>query len=371
MKKLLCFTLITCILLIACGCNRSDEIASTTTPAVSTEPISINSRMAAVSLPAITEAPLVADDGTVLFSYTYQGIAFTLDGQETADQIIIDFLNRVDATRGAAESVAEAAKSAYTGASNWTPYVFRTTYNPTRLDRIVLSLFGNSVTYSGGAHPELTCVSANYNMLTGETLTLGSILAHVDSVEPLCNLVISTLATQAEEKHLRNGYEADIRQRFAGEESYDEAFYFSENGLCFYFAPYEIAPYSSGVIIAEIPYSDLSGIIADEYFPGEKQIITSNMEVNEFNPENASNYNQISELILDPEGEMYILTVDNCAFNIRINVKLPAYNDSYTAYAARFLNPGDGIVIQVNEANIADIQIQYENAGQAVTLHIK
>ena len=371
MRKLLCCTLVLCMMFAVCGCNRHSDTEPTTEPIISNEPIVINRRMTAVSLPAVTAPPVAADDGTVLFTYTYQNIALTLDGQEAADQIIIDFLNRVDSTRAAAESIAEAAKGAYTGSEFWTPYVFRVTYNPTRLDSSVLSLFGNSVSYSGGAHPDLACVSANYNLLTGETLTLGSILTHVDSVELLCNLVIDKLAVQAEEKHLRSGYEVDIRQRFAGEESYDEDFYFSENGLCFYFAPYEIAPYSSGVIIAEIPYSELSGIIADEFFPGEKQAPESTLQVLPFNQEDAANYNQISELILDPEGEMYILTVDNCTFNIRVNVKQTTYNDSYTAYASQFLNPGDGIVVQISEEHIADVQIQYESAGQTITLPIK
>lgn len=46
---------------------------------------------------------------------------------------------------------------------------------------------------------------------------------------------------------------------------YNPAFYFSDDGLAFVYAPYAIAPYAAGMPEIVIPYENLKGIVKDEY----------------------------------------------------------------------------------------------------------
>lgn len=377
MKKIISCILVIGMVITIVGCQKpvgqeTTDTAGQTEPLIESGPISIDAPFTAVGLPTITEE-VTAEDGTVLFSKTYPNLSLTLSGQAAADLIIVDFLNKVDAAVASADSIAESAKEKYTGSGSWTPYSYQIAYRPARIDRGVLSLFGITTTYSGGSHPEYACVSASYNLLTGDPLTLGSILTHVDSLEPLCELVISKLEAQAEEKSLRTGFQADIRQRFAGEESYDDDWYFSDTGLCFYFAPYEIAPYSSGVITAQIPYSELVGIIGDEFFPAENQIQNGNAQVVPYSAEAAAKYSHISEMIFDNDGQMYFVEADSCIQNIRLTSTQTAAEQTgtqarETVYKALYLNPGDAIMVQIAEENAGTITIEYEQDGQLVRI---
>lgn len=374
MKKIISCILVLCLILAAAGCTK-DPVADTptTTAPTATEtpfvPQSISAPYAAVSLPIVTEE-IKADDGNVIFSKSYQNMQLTLSGQATADKIILDFMNKVDSAVLFSDSIADAAKNSYATSGNWIPYSFRLRYEPTRIDAGVLSLFGSAVTYSGGSHPEYACVSANYNLVSGDALTLGSILTHEDKLNALRDLLITKLDAQAEEKFLQGGYRDVITDRFAGEESYDGDWYFSETGLCFYFAPYEIAPYSSGVIIAEIPYSELAGIIEEEFFPAENSIQNGNATIIPYSDDAADKYNQISELVLDPNGDMYFVEADSCIMQIRIYVNNESQTTAITepVYMAYYLNPGDAIMVQVSEEMAENLSVVYIRNGDIVTV---
>ena len=179
MKKLLGIFLAVCLLFSLCACkkknpNPTDEpknTTSNTTQNTQVDTLTEDTTLIAVSVPPVTEN-LTHDDGTVLFQYTYQNMSLVLNNPQVADKIIVDFLNRVDGTRQAAESTSEMAKTAYTGDKNWSPYLYHITYSPTRIDHKVLSLYGNNVVFSGAGHPEITCVSASYDLATGDVLTL-------------------------------------------------------------------------------------------------------------------------------------------------------------------------------------------------------
>lgn len=375
MKKIISCTLIICLVLLMAGCGKTKPTESTgtqtepTAPADAADPVTNDSPYAAVSLPIIS-AEVFAGDGTLIFSKSYQDMSLTLTGQVTADAIILDFMNKVDAAVSSADSIADTAKQAYTGSENWIPYSFKMRYAPMRIDSGILSLYGSTVTFNGGSHPEYACVAANYSLISGDPLTLGSILTHEDKIDDLRDLVIGKLDAQAQEKYLQEGYGKVIENRFLGEVSYDDDWYFSETGLCFYFAPYEIAPYSSGVIVAEIPYSELVGIIADEFFPAENSIRNGSASVVPFSDETAQGYEQISELILDNDGQMYFVEADSCIMNIQIHLKTedPNMASSDIVYMAHYLNPGDAIMVQVLPEHAANLTVSYVQEGAPVSI---
>lgn len=378
MKKIVYVLLIIFLLLSLVACllflkdkpqdNQDNTDGSTATQeTLNTNQISEDKTMVAVSVPAITEET-TADDGTVLFQYTYQHMSLVHSKPNIADKIILDFLNRVDATRATAQSTADSAKASYNSNQNWTPYVYHITYSPTRIDHKVLSLFGNNVVFSGANHPERTCVSASYDMQTGDVLTLASIMHKDASVNDICKLVLERLGELAEGDYLYENYKSTVTHRFEGDASVDEAWYFTQTGLCFYFAPYEIAPYASGVITVEIPYEKLKTILHEDYLPENRNIPSGTVSVSPFQADKQEQFSHIAEVVVSTGGNMY--TAQTSGYVQDIRVILNDRTSNYTVFAANVLSAGDAVMIQTNETLRQQMKLSYKTGNQTVTTPI-
>ncbi len=380
MKKYISIILALALLFTLCACRRKKPAStdsSTNSSSDTTESQDTNldddgeiiefTDLVAVSVPAVTESTKAAD-GTVLFQYTYQNMSLVLNNEDVANKIILDFLNRVDTTRVPANSIGESAETAYKSAKDWVPYLYSITYSPMRIDGNVLSLFGNHVVYNGAFHPDRTCVSANYNLQTGEALSLADIMHPQASLEGICQLVLDTLSKKETELSLDPGYEQVVQQRFKTDISHDESWYFSQDALCFYFAPYEIAPYITGVVHAEIPYSSLKNVIKDEYLPARRAQVGGKLTIAPFDDKKVEQFTRIAETVLDKEGSMYMVYTDEKVQDMRITVT--DTNNSYTAFATYGLLPGDCVMIQANDSMLDKIEISYVSGGKIQTAKI-
>lgn len=342
MKKLIPIFL---ALVLLAGCTTTDDFTYEPTNPETTEattaPQIQQADLYAVALPATVET-LMTQDGTEIFRFTSQSMSLVVSDPDVADKIIIDFLTRQDQYRNAAESIRASADQAYTE-ENWYPYLYSALYDPMRIDENVLSLAGTVVTWSGGNHPNYNCVYANYDMVTGDVMTLGSILTHKDKAEDLCDLLIEAIAEIQEENYIWSDYDSVIRNRFAADISYDNAWCFDNTGLCFRFTPYEIAPYASGIISVTIPYEKLVGIIEDAYFPVEQDTIWGTVESALLSDTNIDDFTQIAELVLDEGGSMVMLHTNSAVYNVRIRI-----DNQYVALAATALTPGDALMVQAD-----------------------
>lgn len=368
MKKILIYFFM--IALLLSGCHKSDDNIVTDptkepSPAAPTEEIPedptveeteaappveyIQQEMVSVSLPI--ETVVVPDeDGIPIFTHKYQNMQLVTNDAAVADSIILDFLNRQEKERPTMDSIAIQAQSEYTGNENWIPYCFDTLYSPTRIDHGVLSLSGIRFSYTGGNHSNRIATAANYNMLTGEVLTLGSILYHQDAKDTLIQLVVKKADTIAEEAQLYPDYAEFIAQRFDREESFDEDWYFTNTGICFYFSPYEIAPYFAGIVTLEIPYSELTGVIADEFFPPEEDRLEGTLACQLLKSADASTYTQIAELMVNTHGDPFFIYADGAVRNVTIESGI--WDDTGTVFipdaivfATYTLTPGDAIMV--------------------------
>lgn len=387
MKKILSIVL---LLAMLAGCTpKAEEPAATqlqTEPLVPTEVFTEESTIAPTEAPApeyeqlplvsvclpVTAETEIADNGTEIYRYTSQSIQLIHQDADVAEKVILDFLNRVDRRYSDAEQIHEGALAQYYNGITWNTHFFDQIYNPTRIDHNVLSLYGEVVSYSGGNHPQRICTAANYNMVTGDVLTLGSILYHIDSLSTLEELVLAQLDLIREEKYLLDGYGEVVHQRFQKDESFDEDWYFSEEGLCFYFAPYEIAPYSSGVVIAQIPYSQLTGVIADEFFPVEEDEMIGTLLCSAFAEADMDSFTQISEVILDHDGEKLILFADGAVRDVRIDIitmdEASGYEIANTVFATYTLTPGDAILLQVDtQDSTQKLRISCTSGDEVIT----
>ncbi|MBQ7768432.1 MAG: DUF3298 domain-containing protein [Oscillospiraceae bacterium] len=376
MKKQIAIILALSIAIALVGCTKTPANnpeptetivpTQTTTATKPTAPTGPAETMIAVDV-GVTTQDTTAEDGTVLFQRTNQKMYLILNNAEVADKITKDFLNRLDIDQDAA-TVESAAKSAYTGNKNWTPYFYGFTYNPQRIDQKILSFYGDKVKFTGAAHPERSRKGVSYDLATGDVLTLASIMTTEATTEDFCKLVLDALAERAEGDFLREGYAEDVKRRFNTDASQDENWYFTTAGLCFYFDPYEIAPYASGVITAEIPYAKLGGLLQPDYLPAVRAAATGKVTISAFTSDLAENFTHTAELVMDPEGKMYLVHTEGVVQDIRIT--FTDGDERYTVFAANSLSDGESIMVQVKEDAAKNLELSYSSNGKIAKTQI-
>lgn len=383
MKKYFAFLLVICLLYSLSGCNMNPGPDNNLDPSTessgspSTDPSDPTSSgstvsqapMVSVSVPVVTD-PTLATDGTVVFNYTYQNISLIHPDPDVADKVIVDFLNRIDSFSSSASDIEAAALSNYNGTGSWNPYLCLTAYDPVRVDQGVLSLFGTHATYSGTLHPETEYVSVNYDLVSGEVLDLTDILAKTASADTLYKYVTDALSRLAEEKSLRSNYRELVKPYFSGNLDRSTDWYFSQNGLCFFFQPYELAPYASGVIIAEIPYDLLAGTLDDAYFPAERDTASGTVYVQSFDNAEQSKFTQFADLVLDENGDNILLYTDSSVHSVFIEVgewsaSGAYYTAQHTIFAASGLTPGDAILVETAlETSLPTLRLSYQSGTE-------
>ena len=357
MKKFCAVILAFCLICALAACGKSagtKPTPETTVPPASAEVITTVPQdsvmpsaetLYSISMPIISES-FSAEDGTPIFSFEYQSMHLIHPDRDVAQKVISDYDSRVENILPEAQQLQEGAEKADHTSAGFVPYIYRTQYNATRIDQGVLSLYGQIVQVGETGRAAQQGVSINYNMVTGDVLTLGSILYHIDFKDELCELLIEAL--DATDYFLYDDYQQTVRARFARDESTDEAFYFTRTGLCFYFSPYEIAPFVSGNIVAEVPYHQLTGIIGDEFFPAERIPSNGMLSIMAFRDDIWEQYEQFSDIITKENGQKILLTTDSVVQDIRI-MQLQWRDDSMTqntVYAANSICSTDAILLE-------------------------
>lgn len=145
-------------------------------------------------------------------------------------------------------------------------YTVNQEYAIQRIDDMIFSSIEVVYAYIGGAHGSSIQSGVNYNMQTGEVLTLAELSDDYDAFLTYCTEQLLTLADarQAKEAVFFEGYQDNISQIIT-----DDTFYFSKEGLCFISQEYMLQPYAAGTITLCIPYENLKGYLKDEYFPSD------------------------------------------------------------------------------------------------------
>lgn len=367
MKRIIVFLL--CMTLILSGCAKPEDNIGTIPPVVPevmyTQEVMDETltALAAVSVPASTEN-FCLEDGTELFSYTYQHMTLIFPNADVADRVTLDFLNRVDTTRSESERILQSAKNDYVDNDSWIPYFYRVLYSPTRIDHGVLSLFGMQNSYLGGMHGNLSGTSVSYDMMTGDVLTFGSIMHPDATKDDFIPLILNTLENMKDTHYLYDEYEDAVLSRFSGDENLYEDFYFTQTGLCFYFSPYEIAPYSSGTISVELPYDQLAGLIYDGYFPEERQVVEGVMQTGTFMDTNMEQFNNMAEVILSDGNDLFVAYPEGTVEDIRIHVPGDGMTiPDYTVFAALEMSNKDAVVINIPVRASVEVLIDYQSNG--------
>lgn len=389
MKKLLLYIAILAMLFAFAGCGKeTTEVSDTTTsassePAIETEsapfedavtpetvppetapPVAVKQQpMVAVSLPVQVESTK-ADDGTVVFIHAGQSMLLTVEDPDVADRIILDFLNRSD-THSGTQQILDTALQMHSNGAQGLPLYAQRIYAPKRIDRSILSLYGYESAYEGAAHGNTSFKAVTYDLVTGKVLALNDILTESVTMDSLCTHTTAALAGQSDA--LFPDYQTLVADLFQKSSAEYTDWYLSTEGLCFFFSPYEIASYAAGDIVATIPYSELTGILQDAYFPPEQDISAGALIQTAFDTTDISSFTQIAEVTLSQSGKKVVLHTDRSIQSIQISYEMesfsnPNYTETVTVFAAATLTPGDALIVQLPDSG--NVIVSYTTNGQ-------
>ena len=125
-----------------------------------------------------------------------------------------------------------------------------------RADAGIFSYLGASESYWGGVHGDYGYGGYTYDTQTGRELKLGDL---VKDIPAMGELVIEKLQSDYDEQIFFESYEDTIREYFSGEESEDSpevAFTVEPDGISFWFGPYDLAAYASGMQFVHICFDE-------------------------------------------------------------------------------------------------------------------
>lgn len=383
MKQYLTILLVLTMLLCFASCAKAPE-TPTTSPTVATtlptEPTESTQQTQPTELPNLPlltfSAPILsrqhkAEDGALLMTYTYQDFSLILEDPQIADAIVLDLLNYVDYENSAAKSVLADASAAYALGSEWTPFAYSTFFSPERFDQSVLSLYGTHSLYSGSPRPSTASICLTYDLVSGRQLSLQDILVFDFSADVLSQLIVDSLQELSEKGMLFSDYAYVISEMFSTNRPVD-SWYLTNTGLCFYFAPYEIAPYSSGIITAEVPYNALTDLLKAEYFPAETEALLGSLSVQSFQDANPDDFTQFAELVMDEGEEQFLLHTDGCVQNLRVELGSWLDDGSFypeaVVFAAPTLCARDGIVVHAGSDTLQNLRLTYSSSGDTIVL---
>lgn len=268
MKKQLLFAALLSTTLLCNSCGTKNNVANNSIqPNDSDTQTAENNQSANDSGVVIIDSKTVedqdtADDGTVIYSRSYTQPLVTIAGNaEAAEKINADIKSRIDAFT-ASDSIRKESHEYYELASKEEDYEFfeyneSLGFEKVRSDANVISFIMTSSGYMGGAHGYYNSFGLNYDTKTGELIDFAALS---DDANKFHNdtLAYNRELTQTEEYKERMFSE----DYFDGSELEtvlyaDEKWYLSDEGLTFISNPYELGPYSSGIIEFVIPYDKL------------------------------------------------------------------------------------------------------------------
>lgn len=129
-------------------------------------------------------------------------------------------------------------------------------YKITLNNNYILSTYINQYTYEGGAHGNTLRISNTWNLQNGDEITLKDLFKNTNNYKEKLLEQIKKIANENIEKisgiYFEN-YEELIDKNFN-----EKSFYLTEDSINIYFQHYEIAPYSTGIVVFSIPYKDLN-----------------------------------------------------------------------------------------------------------------
>lgn len=211
----------------------------------------------------------------------------------------------------------------------------------TRCDTRVLSAVFDVSQDIGGIHADSTRTSRSYNADNGSLLTLADIAKNEEQLKTFIKNYVIGLAAGDDYKEggvsiLFDDFESTINDLVDAGANW----YFSDGGLVFYANPYDIAPYSRGVLTFEIPYSALAEFIDESFMPVEYEGDNGMLLADDGDKLDRSSLNILGTVTVDEDGQSVVLSAEETVYNVKI------YTSGRMLWQRNYLTTGEGVEVK-------------------------
>lgn len=122
----------------------------------------------------------------------------------------------------------------------------------------LISVVCEGETFTGGAHGEKFRISKTVDFENGNTLTLADIFAD-EGWKTAVDARMEQMVQSGDEQY------RDLWEKPSTKLLKEENFYTNNEGIVFYFPPYELSYYRRGFVEFEFGYTELSGFLSDGF----------------------------------------------------------------------------------------------------------
>lgn len=211
----------------------------------------------------------------------------------------------------------------------------------TRCDTRVLSVVFDVSQDVGGIHADSTRTSRSYNADDGSLLTIADIAKNEEQLKTFIKNYVIGLAAGDDYKEggvsiLFDDFESTIKDLVDAGANW----YFSDGGLVFYANPYDIAPYSRGVLLFEIPYSALEEFIDEGFMPVEYEGENGMLLADDGDKLDRSSLNILGTVTVDEDGQSVVLSAEETVYNVKI------YTSGRMLWQRNYLTTGEGVEVK-------------------------
>ena len=305
---------------------------------------------------SFTDKELTNDDGVPYYRQSLGTAQFSSKDEHAAERINASLAELYVKFKADAEYTQRVAEDQTEGEIIELSY--RCTPSVTRCDTRALSIVFDVSQDIGGLHADFTRISRSYDSDSGTLLSLADIAKNEEQLKTFIKNYVIGLAAGDEYKENGESILFDDFETAIGElVDAGSNWYLNDTGLVVYANPYDIAPYSSGVLLFEIPYSALEEFLSVELAPvdyeGENGMILAD---NGFTVDRDS-LKLLDTVTVDAEGQSVVLSAEETVYNVRV------YTESRTLWQRNYLTSGEGVeVISYIPDVMPNIAVRYELA---------
>lgn len=340
MKKIISMLLCCAMLGTLCACQHGGDLEKRT-------PVPQFDIMASYSF---DDAELKNDDGVSYYRQSLGSAEISSKDERTAQRINASLAELYVKFRADAEYTRRVAEDQHEGETIELSYLC--TPSITRCDTNALSVVFDISQDVGGLHADFTRVSRSFNADTGEQLTLADLARNEDQLKTFMkNYVIGLAAGDQYKENGQSIFFEDFEAAIGGLIDAGSNWYLNDEGLVVYANPYDIAPYSCGVLMFEIPYSALEEFIDAGFMPVEYEGENGLVLADDGDKLDRDSINILDTVTVDAEGQSIVLSAEETVYNVRI------YTESRTLWQRNYLTTGEGVEVKSyipdTQANIA------------------
>lgn len=143
-------------------------------------------------------------------------------------------------------------------------YIYSSLGDTLVISPAVISLYYNESSYTGGAHDNYNTFFYNFDAATGKLLNRQDIVKDTLALNKLAEVKFVAEETKVGKE---NGIEFKMEDYFFPEGKFvlPQNIAITKDGLRLLYNPYEVASFARGMIILDIPWRELKGIVVEKY----------------------------------------------------------------------------------------------------------